>query len=66
MVKTMNLKKELALIPKIEVSLEKWILTSYNLIRQHKYHTKTAKKDRDKVKKENIKKFEERLKIQAI
>ena len=61
LVKTMNLKKELLLINKQKIWLQDWLIASRNLFVKHDYNTLTAKLDRDKVKKQNIKKIEERI-----
>lgn len=61
LVKTINLKKEIKLINKINIPLKEWLESSYRLFRSHKYNTPTAIIERGPWKEENIHKLEERI-----
>lgn len=61
--KTMLLKKELKLINKVNIPTKEWLISTHSLFRVHKFNTVTAKHERDEIKKENIKRIEERLSI---
>lgn len=60
-VKTLLVRKELNLIAGANISKDKWLEISYNLVRTYQFHTRTARSERDQIKEINLKKFEERL-----
>ncbi|EKE29932.1 MAG: metal-dependent phosphohydrolase [uncultured bacterium (gcode 4)] len=61
LIKTMGLKKELKIINKYDISTKDWLKSTYSLLRKHQFHTYTAIAERNKTKKENMKKLEERI-----
>ncbi len=63
LIKTMLLKKELKIINKTNIPTHEWLLSTHWLFRMHKFHTYTAKAERDKTKQENIRRLEKRIEI---
>lgn len=62
MVKGLLVKKEMNSIWWRDISIKEWNKFSYNLMRQHKFNTATAKRERDSVKKENTLKLKKKIK----
>ena len=59
----MNLKKELKLINKMDIPTKEWLISAYSLFRKHRFKTYTAMAERNKTKKDNMKKMEERIEL---
>ncbi|MDD2487286.1 MAG: HD domain-containing protein [Candidatus Gracilibacteria bacterium] len=62
MVKSLLIKKELKIIARQDITIQDWFKSSYNLMRKQSFKTFTARKERNKVKKENL----DRLKMKLI
>ena len=54
MVKTLTYRKERIIINNADINMKEWFISTHNLFRWHRFHTITAKKERNKVKKENL------------
>ena len=54
MVKSLLVKKELNIIVWKDIKIKDWMNSTYNLMRKQSFKTFTARKERNKVKKENL------------
>ncbi|MDD5377055.1 MAG: HD domain-containing protein [Candidatus Gracilibacteria bacterium] len=60
-IKTLLVRKELNTVAHMNIPKNKWMETSYNLIRTFQYRTSTAKGERDDIKAVNILKLKEKI-----
>ena len=61
MMKTLSFRKEIRLIGNQSIPMKEWYKTTYNLMRKQSFKTFTARKERNKVKKENILKVKTKI-----
>ncbi len=62
-IKTLLVRKELNTIVHMNISKKKWLEISYNLIRNYKYKTLTARWERSEIQYANIEKLKEKLEL---
>lgn len=61
-IKTLLVRKEITSIGAMEISKERWMEISCNLLQKYNYRTVTAQIERNEIKSINLQKFEEKLK----
>ncbi|MDP2103634.1 MAG: HD domain-containing protein [Candidatus Gracilibacteria bacterium] len=60
-IKTLLVRKELITIGHMELSKQKWLDSTYNLLRTYQYKTPTAQRERNALRLSNLKKLEQKI-----
>lgn len=60
---TINLRKEILLVTWNDIPLREWLMSSYLLLKNHKFQTLTSYSERNTKKEENIKKLEMKISL---